>query len=73
MYCLFVVILTKVSDIGSLQKEVGALEEMKSQLFLEYVDLHAVKVPLLYLLTDIKTFLFTGENDPCKDTQRKIF
>ena len=33
-----------VIDIGALQKEVGALEELKSQLFLEYVDLHSVKV-----------------------------
>ncbi len=33
-----------VADIGALQKEVGALEELKSQLFLEYVDLHSVKV-----------------------------
>ncbi len=39
-----VVTLTRMLDIGALQKEVGALEEMKSQLFLEYVDLHAVKV-----------------------------
>ncbi len=41
-----VVSLTMVTDIGALQKEVGALDELKSQLFLEYVDLHSVKVQL---------------------------
>ena len=31
-------------DIGALQKEVSALEELSRQLFLEYVDMHGVKV-----------------------------
>ena len=33
-------------DIGALQKEVSALEELSRQLFLEYVDMHGVKVHL---------------------------
>lgn len=31
-------------DISALQKEVSALEELSRQLFLEYVDMHGVKV-----------------------------
>ncbi|XP_064394445.1 Golgi pH regulator-like [Halichondria panicea] len=38
-------------NIGALQKEVGALDELKSQLFLEYVDLHSVKERMVYAKT----------------------
>ncbi len=48
-----------VTDIGALQKEVGALDELKSQLFLEYVDLHSVKVQLesWNLVVHIQTYV----------------
>ena len=36
-------------DIGSIQKEISALEELSRQLFLEYVDMHGVKVYMLLL------------------------
>lgn len=31
-------------DIGALQKEISALEELSRQLFMEYVDMLSVKV-----------------------------
>ena len=31
-------------DVGALQKEVAALEELSRQLFMEYVDMLGVKV-----------------------------
>jgi hypothetical protein len=33
-----------LSDIGGLQKEISALEELSRQLFMEYVDMLSVKV-----------------------------
>lgn len=35
---------TVMSDIGALQKEISALEELSRQLFMEYVDMLSVKV-----------------------------
>ena len=32
------------TDISALGKEVSALEEMSRQLFVEYVDMHSLKV-----------------------------
>ena len=42
-YIVFSLILCQ-PDIGALQKEVAALEELSRQLFIEYVDMHAVRV-----------------------------
>ena len=36
--------LTGCTDIGALQKEVGALEELNRQLFVEYVEMLTIKV-----------------------------
>ena len=33
-----------LSDIGALQDEISALEELSKQLFVEYVDMHELKV-----------------------------
>ena len=44
------------ADIGALQKEVGALEELSRQLFVESVEMHAIKVQRscyhIYIPTD---------------------
>lgn len=38
-------------NIGALQKEIGALDEMSKQLFLEYVDMHSVRERIAYSKT----------------------
>lgn len=37
-------------DISALGKEVAALEELNKQLFIEYVDMHTLKVSPLFIL-----------------------
>ena len=45
--CLLIKFLDWCTDIGALQKEVGALEELSRQLFVESVEMHAIKVQRL--------------------------
>ena len=40
----FMFLLIIYLDVGALQKEVAALEELSQQLFMEYVDMLGVKV-----------------------------
>lgn len=44
MYVYMCSPLTVWKDIGALQKEVGALEELNRQLFVEYVEMLNIKV-----------------------------
>ena len=45
--CYYLMLLLCTSDIGALQKEISALEELSRQLFMEYVDMLSVKVGMM--------------------------